>query len=715
MTSSSMVLKGVACAFDSPSRATSSSAGGARVLSSSCDCTTPRTQPGGTDTRTVLGIVMLLPGALFVRDGVGPLSHDGAPPWASLLVSAGNCSGLRETLGRERSLPTAFGAIGMRCPPERKPSSTRKAAVGTLKKLKETKECLRTQMGEAPGLRRQAGSADTRSGSTRQQSAGARMAIEPLAGDRRMTRFRVSNQPFPIAIFVLVGIAAVSGCSSGKGIVTRTDSSVPTDGKQDVAGPTFDGGPVVDVALERPIGWIEAGTSLPDGTSFTNDGIGSPDVAVAEIDSGQDQPGDPSFDTTNSHDSNTGIANDANAAPDVPIPSDSATTPIDGSTVDGPTSVDSGGADGGGGAIGTVDAALDTDDREAVQGASAPTGSMAVARAGHTATLLQNGMVLIAGGSIGSGSTATAELYDPAAGIFTATGSMTTARVFHTATLLPNGMVLVAGGRTTMAAASGINIATAELYDPAAGTFTATNSMSVPRSEHTATLLRNGKVLIAGGNASVTTSNVSAELYNPVAGTFAATGSMTVAREQHTATLLSSGAVLITGGCTNFANGSLPSCYESGIAELYDAAIGTFAATGSMTVSRSRHTATLLQDGTVLVAGRPSANANASAEAYDPSARSFTATGSMTAARYSHTATLLSDGKVLVAGGASVGVKALVGTELYDAKAGVFAAARDMTVARVDHAATLLTNGKVLITGGLDGKLNPLASAELYE
>ncbi len=159
--------------------------------------------------------------------------------------------------------------------------------------------------------------------------------------------------------------------------------------------------------------------------------------------------------------------------------------------------------------------------------------------------------MLVAGGYSGTAILASAELYDPAAGTFTATGSMTVARRGLTATLLSNGKVLIAGGTS-----SGQIEASAELYDPAAGTFTATGSMTERMDSHTATLLGNGKVLMVGGwyitsdnyGEPIETTLASAELFDPVAGTFTATGSMTMARWGHTATLLSNGKVLVAGG-----------------------------------------------------------------------------------------------------------------------------------------------------------------------
>src|ERR1700690_4132654 len=191
----------------------------------------------------------------------------------------------------------------------------------------------------------------------------------------------------------------------------------------------------------------------------------------------------------------------------------------------------------------------------AVQGGFS-TGSMAVPREYHSATLLPNGKVLIADGETftraGYADLGSAELYDPSTGTFAATGNMTVLRAGHTATLLLNGRVLIAGGHAFVGEGSGYGgyaaLASAELYDPTTLTFTATASMNLARSAHTATLLGNGKVLITGGFDGALGDHASAELYDPDAGTFTPTGKMLLSRAWHTATLLGDGKVLIVGG-----------------------------------------------------------------------------------------------------------------------------------------------------------------------
>lgn len=290
-----------------------------------------------------------------------------------------------------------------------------------------------------------------------------------------------------------------------------------------------------------------------------------------------------------------------------------------------------------------------------------PTGSLQRARGFHTATLLANGKVLVAGGAnrgsdkLCPGGISSAELYDPAAGLFASTGVLTTARFAHTATLLKDGKVLVTGGFGDAFDCSDLGLPaekTAEIYDPVAGFFKKTGSMASPRGWHTATLLTDGRVLVAGGNSEAGgVASATAELYDPGTGAFTSTGSMTVARLKHTATLLKNGKVLIVGG----ASGNPPNLTTT--AEFYDPATGTFAATGSMATSREEQTATLLTDGNVLIAGGETPmgstglQATATAELYDVAQGSFSAARTMIASRNAHTATLLPNGVVLRAGG----------------------------------------------------------------
>ena len=344
------------------------------------------------------------------------------------------------------------------------------------------------------------------------------------------------------------------------------------------------------------------------------------------------------------------------------------------------------------------------------------TGSLVTARYFHTATLLPNGKVLIAGGDGNGPSQESAELYDPASGTWTATGSLSPGTSEHTATLLPNGKVLVAGGVNGDIFEFGSILANAELYDPTSGTWTATGSLGAARGEHTATLLPNGKVLVAGGVSNSYSFLVNAELYDPASGTWTATGSLGAARSDHTATLLPNGKVLVAGGF----NGNLDTGFNLASAELYDPASGTWTATGSLGAARSDHTATLLPNGKVLVAGGfNDSNRLASAELYDPASGTWTATGSLGAARNGHIATLLPNGKVLVAGGfnGDSDSSILVSAELYDPASGTWSATGSLVFARGAHTATLLPNGRVLIAAGVGpGGVQEfvLATAELY-
>jgi hypothetical protein len=283
---------------------------------------------------------------------------------------------------------------------------------------------------------------------------------------------------------------------------------------------------------------------------------------------------------------------------------------------------------------------------------------------------------------------------DSTLGSVTYIGRMTTARSAHSATLLKNGTVLICGGFT------GASLASAEVYNSELKTFKPVGQMRFARSGHSATLLPDGKVLIAGGyNGNYLSST---EVFDPEKETFSIGPLLNVPRSGHTATTLKGGEVLLAGGIsTGWA------FLQS--AELYDVEKATFAPIGSMKVARESHTATLLKNGNVLITGghegrRPNIKIHPSAEIYSINSKTFSVTGSMSLKRHKHDAVLLSNGMVLVTGGSderdSRGV--YNDTELYDPASSSFQSSAHMNFRRYKHYSTsiLLSNGYVLITGG---------------
>ena len=337
------------------------------------------------------------------------------------------------------------------------------------------------------------------------------------------------------------------------------------------------------------------------------------------------------------------------------------------------------------------------------KGSVAETGTMANPRAAHTATLLGDGRVLVAGGcteqgcEVGEGS-ATAELYDPASRRFRPAGRMATARAGHTATPLPDGRVLLAGGWS-----GARQLSTAEVYDPATRRFTAAGSMLRERSGHTATRLRDGRVLLAGGDGGVR----QAEVYDARTGRFTAAGEMAEPRQAPTATLLADGRVLVAGGSAG-RDGVRAS------AEIYDPRTGQWSATGAMRTARHKHGAVALRDGRVLVVGGSDARdwrgRHAGAEIYDPRTGRFAATARMGEPRFKlpGAVVLLGNGFPLIAGGgervewydpAEEGFRPTLGT---------------LESAWMFSTATSLADGSVLILGGYDDRLRVTPRAWLF-
>jgi N-acetylneuraminic acid mutarotase len=282
------------------------------------------------------------------------------------------------------------------------------------------------------------------------------------------------------------------------------------------------------------------------------------------------------------------------------------------------------------------------------------------------------------------------------------TGNLDVPRLSHTATLLPNGKVLIAAGGSNQDGVAD----TAELYDPVSGTWAYTGRLTTSRNYHSATLLSSGKVLVAGGYYTPARL-ASAEVYDPVSGTWHVTGSLSVARSSHSAVLLHDGRVLVAAGVDG-----------TTVAELYDPATGTWSETGSLSTTRNDgQTMTVLADGKVLIVGGLVADTYlATAEVYDPATGLWTPTGSLTTGgRQYHTATLLPNGQVLVAGGynPAIVIGALSSAELYDPASGTWRATGSLNIGHRRHRATLLPNGQVLVASGQF--LSQIKTAEIYD
>jgi hypothetical protein len=339
-------------------------------------------------------------------------------------------------------------------------------------------------------------------------------------------------------------------------------------------------------------------------------------------------------------------------------------------------------------------------------------GNLLVAREEHTAVTLNDGRVLIAGGN-DNRYLKSAEIFDPSTGLFelnyqtvtspvtgistTTVGNMKSARSGAEGVLLLDGRVLIAGGY------NGDYLSSAELYDPETGVFDSARSMQDARFRPSMTLLRDGRVLLTGGFNSVFLS--SAEIYNPFSTLFLYTSSMNTARKGHTATLLSDGKVLISGGCANAESNRIVCDEYLNSAEIYDPVTGIFELTGELNQARAEHTASLLPDGRVLIAGGTDGNTPLlTAEIYDPATGTFTYSGNMGTSRMAHTAAVMSDGRVLLAGGYSGSY--LNSAEIFTPSSGTFSpVASLMSTQRLHHTATVLSDGRILLTGGLNSDL----------
>ena len=331
--------------------------------------------------------------------------------------------------------------------------------------------------------------------------------------------------------------------------------------------------------------------------------------------------------------------------------------------------------------------------------------------------VLASGKVLVAGGADGaSAALAAAALYDPVAKTWAATGSLKTPRRLHTLTLLDGGKVLATGGVSGSAQFPAPGLAAAEIYDPATGQWTVTGSLHGARWGHAAVLLQSKKVLVTGGTTMRSGQSLkalrTAEIFDPATGTWTEATPMTDARSGHSCVVLSNGKALVAGGSVPIArdnDAALAYC------ELYDPSGtgGTWTPTGDLLVPRSGHQSTLLTDGSVLATGGSAPGgpgdgtfdpfSRATAELYSPTTGAWTAVPKMPAGRTLHRAVLLSPGKVLVIGGTDAprdGV-GYASAHIFDAASKTWSAAGGLATGRWAFAAVPLPGGKVLVTGGV--------------
>jgi hypothetical protein len=336
-------------------------------------------------------------------------------------------------------------------------------------------------------------------------------------------------------------------------------------------------------------------------------------------------------------------------------------------------------------------------------GSVIPAAPMLEPRSGHSATLLQDGRILIAGGMRRNQDFyRSAELYDPATGRFQSTGGMNIARVGHAAVLLHSGKVLIVGGWIGHSCTDSV-----ELYDPATGKFTLIAKMTALRGRPAATLLANGDVLITGGAVQPygPGGTASAELFHAATLSFEPLPPMHAARISHTSTLLRDGRVLVVGGRGDSV---------TAVTDLYDPATKRFMQTGNLITARYKHTAGMLPDGRVLVAGgsddRDWSGSLSSAEIYDPRTGKFTVTSPMNYTRFKlpDEAAQLPSGHVLIAGGSKQ-------VEAYNPATGRFSlASGQLSNAWHYMSETRLKDGTVLLAGGYPNNDQATAEAWIY-
>jgi N-acetylneuraminic acid mutarotase len=326
------------------------------------------------------------------------------------------------------------------------------------------------------------------------------------------------------------------------------------------------------------------------------------------------------------------------------------------------------------------------------------------ARSGHTATLLDDGRVLIVGGSGDHGSLATAWRYDPAASRWIRAANMSVARSGHTATRLLDGRVLVVGG------SFGASQPGAELYEPARDGWVPTAPMPSPRTGHAAELLSDGRVLVAGGGSDFGAADA-AQIFDPATGVWSLAGSLQRSGPRLQLAALADGRILALAGNPR----------EGPSAEVYDPVAGRWSSTAAPPGLPVVYAAATLTDGRVLaLGGQLDFSGQTAAALYDPRSQSWSAAARPSLSAFEgSTTTVLADGRLLLAGGTSLSVfpprgEPTASAELYDPARNAWSPAGSMTSARSGHSATLLADGRVLVVGGFT-RSGAMATAELYE
>ncbi|WP_199738349.1 kelch-like protein [Corallococcus sp. CA054B] len=338
---------------------------------------------------------------------------------------------------------------------------------------------------------------------------------------------------------------------------------------------------------------------------------------------------------------------------------------------------------------------------------------MRVRRTGHTATALRDGRVLVVGGSSTGDLSAvsptnTTELYTVSSNSWSPGGNLRTARMDHTATLLPDGKVLVAGGRGPTGGA----LDSAEIYDVGANQWTVVGPLpSGARAGHAAVLLPSGKVLVAGGGFSGDDGLNTAELFDPVSQSWTKARDLNINRNMLTLTLLDGGVALAIGGFNYDRAETTAEVYDSNLPDG-----GWRLLSQRMGRGRNGHASTLLPSGQVLVTGSLEGSPGTvlpSVDLFEPGSASWTPQANMGEARFLHTATALPSGEVLVTGGyATPYEKPRASAEILRRDGG-WESIAPMSSARTAHTATWLESGSVLIIGGTDGGV-ALNTAERY-